>query len=159
MKCKVFNIVIFSALPTVVTTPACRSRWRPPCGTQHYRLYSVPTMPVGNVPNFIAGNVPIKQVGNAALSQLPASTRTLHCQTVLLLSAFNKVFVFKTVDTFSDLRRFVCICWGQGASLWNWLSCRVQDLLTGGKLNRSLGSDQPQLAVQLKLIGLWMSMR
>ena len=32
---------------------------------QHYRLYSVPTMRVGNVPNFIAGNVPSEQVGNA----------------------------------------------------------------------------------------------
>ena len=35
-------------------------------GGQHYRLYSVPTMLVGNVPNFLGGNVPIKQVGNVA---------------------------------------------------------------------------------------------
>ena len=34
---------------------------------QHYRLYSVPTKPVGNVPNFIGGNVPSKEVGNAAV--------------------------------------------------------------------------------------------
>jgi len=33
MKCKVFNIVIFSALPTVIT-PAWRSRWRSPSGTR-----------------------------------------------------------------------------------------------------------------------------
>ena len=40
---------------------------------QHYRLYSVPTMPVGNVPNLLAGNISSKQVGNAAVYQLHAN--------------------------------------------------------------------------------------
>ena len=33
MKCIIFNIAIFSALPTV-NTPAARSRWRSPSGTR-----------------------------------------------------------------------------------------------------------------------------
>ena len=44
----------------------------PAPGSQHYRLFSVPTMSVGNVPNFLAGNIPNKQVGNAAVDQLHA---------------------------------------------------------------------------------------
>ena len=63
------------------------------CWMQYYRLYSVPTMPFGNVPNFIDGNIPRKQVGNAAVYLLPANTHSAlpHCTA----AAVNKVLFLK----------------------------------------------------------------